>query len=577
MKHNPRLNEKMARLPGFADIHPLQPQETVQGALRGDQPAGRMADRADRHARRGDEPQGGRAWRAVRPALRSAPRSRRAATRAQVVLVPESAHGTNPATAAFCGYRVENIPATKARPRRSRGAEGAARARTSPAVMITNPNTCGLFEPDMNAISDAVHAAGGFVYCDGANFNAIVGKVRPGDLGIDAMHINLHKTFSTPHGGGGPGSGPVVFSEALDAVRAAAVRREARATAATSWSRRRTRGRASRDSFGRMVAFHGQMGMFTRALTYILSHGADGLAQVAEEACSTPITCCAASRMCSTRRSRTAGPCMHEAIFSDKGFAEGFSTLDRRQGADRRGLPPDDHVFPAGRPRRDAGRADRDRVARPTLDQFIGALRSIAERAKAGDESLRPRRSTRRGGGSTRRWRRRKPVLAYKNPAPDGSSTGLAAHSAAVDGEAQLPALQCRRSRQGVRRQAPAAARNVGPIGDVLAEWLPPSGLVLEIASGTGEHALAFARRFPNLDWQPSDPDPEALASIAAWQAEGPANLQAAAAAGRVRSGLAGRPGRRDPLHQHGPHQPVGGLARPARRRGAAASRRVRR
>ena len=130
------------------------------------------------------------------------------------MLVPESAHGTNPATAAFAGYRVENIPAT---------AEGrvdlaALKARLGPdvaGVMITNPNTCGLFERDMKAISDAVHAAGGYVYCDGANFNAIVGKVRPGDLGIDAMHINLHKTFSTPHGGGGPGSGPVVLSEAL--------------------------------------------------------------------------------------------------------------------------------------------------------------------------------------------------------------------------------------------------------------------------------------------------------------------------------------------------------------------------
>ena len=131
-----------------------------------------------------------------------------------VVLVPESAHGTNPATAAFAGYKVENIPATK----EGRVDLAALKARLGPdvaAVMITNPNTCGLFEPEMKAITDAVHAAGGFVYCDGANFNAIVGKVRPGDLGIDAMHINLHKTFSTPHGGGGPGSGPVVLSEAL--------------------------------------------------------------------------------------------------------------------------------------------------------------------------------------------------------------------------------------------------------------------------------------------------------------------------------------------------------------------------
>ena len=144
--------------------------------------------------------------------------------------------------------------------------------------MITNPNTCGLFEPEMKAISDAVHAAGGFVYCDGANFNAIVGKVRPGDLGIDAMHINLHKTFSTPHGGGGPGSGPVVLSEALAPFGPLPFVGAAMPTAASSWSRRKPPARSIRDTFGRMVAFHGQMGMFTRALTYILSHGADGLA-----------------------------------------------------------------------------------------------------------------------------------------------------------------------------------------------------------------------------------------------------------------------------------------------------------
>ena len=212
----------------------------------------------------------------------SAPRSKRAATSAQVVLVPESAHGTNPATAAFCGYRVENIPANKA----GRVDLEALKARLGPdvaAVMITNPNTCGLFEPEMKAISDAVHAAGGFVYCDGANFNAIVGKVRPGDLGIDAMHINLHKTFSTPHGGGGPGSGPVVVSEALGALRADPLRGALSRRQLQDGRGGKRRATSIRNTFGRMVAFHGQMGMFTRALTYILSHGADGLAQVAED------------------------------------------------------------------------------------------------------------------------------------------------------------------------------------------------------------------------------------------------------------------------------------------------------
>ncbi len=190
--------------------------------------------------------------------------------------MPESAHGTNPATAAFAGYRVENIPANAA----GRVDLDALKARLGPdvaAVMITNPNTCGLFEPDMIAISEAVHAAGAFVYCDGANFNAIVGKVRPGDLGIDAMHINLHKTFSTPHGGGGPGSGPVVLSEALAPFAPLPFVAECTGRAASSWSRRNMPPTSIPRRFGRMVAFHGQMGMFTRALAYILSHGADGL------------------------------------------------------------------------------------------------------------------------------------------------------------------------------------------------------------------------------------------------------------------------------------------------------------
>ena len=281
MKHNPRLNEKLARLPGFADIHPLQPEATVQGALAlidelagwlkalTNMPEVAMSPKAGAHG----ELCG---MLAIRAALEARGDSRK------VVLVPESAHGTNPATAAFCGYAVENIPADP----RGRVDLAALTARLGPdvaAVMITNPNTCGLFEPDMARISAAVHAAGAFVYCDGANFNAIVGRVRPGDLGVDAMHINLHKTFSTPHGGGGPGSGPVVFSAALAAVRAAAVRRSARRATISSWSRKAPRNGVeptATSAFGRMVAFHGQMGMFTRALSYILSHGADGLRQV---------------------------------------------------------------------------------------------------------------------------------------------------------------------------------------------------------------------------------------------------------------------------------------------------------
>ena len=256
----------------------------------------------------------------------------------EVVLVPESAHGTNPATAAFCGYRVENIPAT----REGRVDLDALKSRLGPdvaAVMITNPNTCGLFEPEMKAISDAVHAAGGLVYCDGANFNAIVGKVRPGDLGIDAMHINLHKTFSTPHGGGGPGSGPVVLSEVLAPF--APLPCTARlADGSVTLIEEEDGEEAMPQSFGRMTAFHGQMGMFTRALAYMLSHGADGLKQVAEDAVLNANYILRSLEDVLDAPFAFSGPCMHEAIFSDKGFASGISTLDLAKGLIDEGFHP---------------------------------------------------------------------------------------------------------------------------------------------------------------------------------------------------------------------------------------------
>ncbi len=210
MKHNPRLNEKMARLPGFADIHPLQPASTVQGALAlidtrahwlktlTGMPAVAMSPAAGAHG----EFCG---MMAIRAALDDAPPHGEAPRRR--VLVPESAHGTNPATRR--GLRLHGRRRSRPMPR-GRVDLAALKAKLGPdvaAIMLTNPNTCGLFETEIIEIAEAVHAAGAYFYCDGANFNAIVGRVRPGDLGIDAMHINLHKTFSTPHGGGGPGAG----------------------------------------------------------------------------------------------------------------------------------------------------------------------------------------------------------------------------------------------------------------------------------------------------------------------------------------------------------------------------------
>jgi glycine dehydrogenase subunit 2 len=422
MKHNPRLNEKMARLPGFADIHPLQPQETVQGALEViNKLAFWLLDLTGMHGVAMSPKAGAHGELCGLLCIRAALEARGDAR--QVVLVPESAHGTNPATAAFCGYRVEDIPATAA----GRVDLDALKSRLGPdvaAVMITNPNTCGLFEPDMKAISDAVHAAGGLVYCDGANFNAIVGKVRPGDLGIDAMHINLHKTFSTPHGGGGPGSGPVVLSEAL-APFAPLPFADRRPDGGFRMVEEENAGEEHPNAFGRMVAFHGQMGMFTRALTYMLSHGADGLAQVAEDSVLNANYLLRSLEDVLDAPFAKSGPCMHEAIFSDRGFADGFSTIDVAKALIDEGFHPMTMYFPLvvhGAMLVEPTETE----SKGTLDQFITALRSIAERAKAGDPALKaaPVFAPRRRLDET--LAARKPVLAYKTPAPDGAENGTA-------------------------------------------------------------------------------------------------------------------------------------------------------
>ena len=412
MKHNPRLNEKVARMPGFADCHPLAPVSTVQGALGVIDELSTWLVKLTGMAGVAMSPKAGAHGElcgilAIRAALEARGDARK------VVLCPESAHGTNPATAAFAGYAVEEIPATSD----GRVDLAALEARLGPdvaAVMITNPNTCGLFERDFKKIADAVHEAGGLVYCDGANFNAIVGKVRPGDLGVDAMHINLHKTFSTPHGGGGPGSGPVVFSEALVpyAPLPFVVERD---DGSLHLVEEENVGEHHSASFGRMTAFHGQMGMFTRALSYILSHGADGLKQVAEDAVLNANYVLRALDDILNAPFGASGPCMHEALFSDEGFAEGFSTLDLAKGLIDEGFHPMTVYFPMV--------VHGAMLVEPTeteskaaLDQFIMALRSVAERAKAGDEHLKssphyaPRRKLDEANAA------RKPKLAWAKP-----------------------------------------------------------------------------------------------------------------------------------------------------------------
>ena len=377
MKHNPRLNEKLARLPGLADIHPLQPESTVQGALAlmddlarwllvlTGMPAIALSPKAGAHG----ELCG---LMTIRAALEARGDARR------IVLAPESAHGTNPASAALSGYEVRAIPAA-ADGRVDLDALKAALGPEVAALMITNPNTCGLFEREMLAMADAVHAAGAFFYCDGANFNAIVGRVRPGDLGIDAMHINLHKTFSTPHGGGGPGAGPVVFSDALAPF--APLPQVIRGSDGSC--RLKEHPDADARGVGRMAAFHGQMGMFVRALAYMMSHGHDGLRQVAEDS-----VLAANYVMASLQDVMSApfpGPCMHECLFDDQFLkGTGVSTLDIAKALIDEGFHPMTVYFPLvvhGAMLIEPTETE----SKASLDEFIAAMRALAGAARAGE------------------------------------------------------------------------------------------------------------------------------------------------------------------------------------------------
>ena len=381
MKHNPRLNEKVARMSGFADLHPLQPISTVQGALElmselshwlmtlCNMPAVALTPKAGAHG----ELCGMMAIRARFDVDGQTQRRR--------VLVPQSAHGTNPATAVQCGFTVDEIPASGDGRVNLDALKDKIEADpdTVAGIMLTNPNTCGLFERDIIEIADLIHAAGGYFYCDGANFNALVGRVRPGDLGVDAMHINLHKTFSTPHGGGGPGSGPTVLSDALKdhAPVPYVVKTQ------DGYDLMETPDDAS---FGRMCAFHGQMGMYSRALTYMMSHGSDGLRQATEDAVLNANYVQAS--LSDVMMPAFGGVCMHEALFDNRFLKDtGVETLDFAKAMIDEGYHPMTMYFPLvvhGAMLIEPTESE----SKQELDRFIDSMRHLAERAKAGDTEM---------------------------------------------------------------------------------------------------------------------------------------------------------------------------------------------
>ena len=412
MKHNPRLNEKMARLPGFADVHPLQPVSTAQGALTVIEALARALMTMTGMSAIAMSPKAGAhgelcGMMAIKAAIEA---GGEAATR-RFVLVPDSAHGTNPATAALIGFSVRPVPASADGNVSADAVRGLLGSDVA-AIMLTNPNTCGLFEREIVGIAEAVRAAGAYFYCDGANFNAIVGKTRPGDLGVDAMHINLHKTFSTPHGGGGPGAGPVALSDRLAPYAPVPfVRREGDALRLVEHAE----GSAS---FGRMCAFQGQMGMFVRALSFILSHGADGLRQASEDAV------LSANYLRASLNDVMSAPfgeraCMHEALFDDRWLKDtGLTTLDFAKAMIDEGYHPMTVYFPLivhGAMLIEPTESE----SKASLDLFIMTLRDLAFAVKAGDRQRflsAPVHAPRRRLDETRAAR--EPVLRWTRPLP---------------------------------------------------------------------------------------------------------------------------------------------------------------
>ena len=377
MKHNPRLNEKVARY--FAHLHPMQPISSVQGGLEVIYTLSDWLCKMTGMAAVAMTPAAGAQGELCGiMAIHSAIEAQADEVKKSVILVPESAHGTNPATAAACGFKVRTIPTNET------GRVTAEEVKQQmdedvAGIMLTNPNTCGLFENQIVEIAEIIHDNGGYFYCDGANFNAIAGTVKPADLGVDCMHINLHKTFSTPHGGGGPGSGPVVLSERLApfAPYPSVVK--------TQHGFELNEEKSS-NSIGRLKGFHGQMGMFTRALAYIMSHGADGLKAMSENAV------LAANylrvRLSEVIKPSFPGMCMHEVLFDDSFLkGTGISTLDFSKGLIDAGYHPMTMYFPlvvSGAMLIEPTESE----SKASLDHFADTFIKLVKRAKAGDKEF---------------------------------------------------------------------------------------------------------------------------------------------------------------------------------------------
>jgi len=377
MKYNPRVNEAVARMGGFSTLHPMAPDSQAQGTLKvihetqkwlcaiSGMDAATLQPAAGAHG----EFTG---LLMIRAALTERGNPRRK------VLLPDSAHGTNPASAVYCGYEAVTLPS---------GPDGRVDMQQldrlmddqTAALMLTNPNTLGIFESGVNRIAKLVHDRGGFLYCDGANLNAFLGKARFGDMGVDVAHINLHKTFSTPHGGGGPGAGPVVVKKELAPYLPLPVVEQGE-----DGEYRLAHDRPR--SVGRVHGFHGNIGVILRAAAYILSMGPQGMTQVAETAVINANYIRA--RLGKSYHIPYPGRCMHELVITDKLQNEhGVTTLDIAKALIDRGFHPPTIYFPAIA--RGAMMIEpTETESLETLDGFCEAMIEIARLAETDPQSL---------------------------------------------------------------------------------------------------------------------------------------------------------------------------------------------
>ena len=378
MKYNPKINEAVARLPGFANIHPEQDPATVQGALELMHDLERMLAEISGFAEVGLQPAAGAHGELTGCLIMRAYHLERGDTARTKILVPDTAHGTNPATAVMAGFQVVTIPSD------GRGNSDLEQVRelVGPDIaglMITNPNTLGLWDEHIEEILALVHEAGGLVYNDGANFNAILGMARPGDIGFDIMHFNLHKTFSTPHGGGGPGAGPVgVRADLAKYLPGPRVRKVSDdAGDRYEWFEPEA-------SVGRVHSFHGNFGMFVRAYTYIRMHGAEGLRQVSADAVLN------ANYLLARLRDRYDvafdRTCMHEFVLSaSRQKAQGARALDIAKRLLDFGVHPPTVYFPLVVP--EALMIEpTETESKESLDFFIAAMRQIADEIEQNPE-----------------------------------------------------------------------------------------------------------------------------------------------------------------------------------------------